>query len=105
METEYLTSMEHFVYALFAYQYDDSGAFNIILNSLNSEERLTLKQALETLLKMSDIYEKIFDYYFDKLKEDYFLFSKRDFAVFVLLKSVKFSKLPSSYVPPSSKPT
>ncbi|GIY98516.1 hypothetical protein CEXT_301111 [Caerostris extrusa] len=96
-ELELLASMEHFAYVLFAYQYNDSESFNIIFDSLNSEECLILKRAWKTLIKMNDIYGKIFDYYFEKLNDDYFLYSKRDFAVFVLLKSIKFCRSPSFY--------
>ncbi|GIY79423.1 LIM domain kinase 1 [Caerostris extrusa] len=92
-----LASMEHFAYTLFAYEYKGSEAFNILLNSLNSEECLILKRAWKTLIKMNDIYGKIFHYYFEKLDDDYFLYSKRDFAVFVLVKSSKFCRSPSFY--------
>ncbi|GIY68017.1 hypothetical protein CDAR_618981 [Caerostris darwini] len=56
-----------------------------------------LKTSVGNLIKMNDIYGKIFDYYFEKLNDDFFLYSKRDFAVFVLLKTIKFCRSPSFY--------
>ncbi|GIY98515.1 hypothetical protein CEXT_301101 [Caerostris extrusa] len=46
---------------------------------------------------MDDIYGKIFEYYFEKLNQDCFLYSKRDFTAFVLTKSFKFCRSPSFY--------
>ncbi|GIZ01869.1 hypothetical protein CEXT_171301 [Caerostris extrusa] len=92
-----LASVEHFTYTLFTYKYKGSEAFNIILDSLNSEECLILKRVWKTLIKINDIYGKIFDYYFEKLNSDYFLYSKRNFAVFVLVKSSKFCRSPSFF--------
>ncbi|GIX91425.1 hypothetical protein CDAR_477331 [Caerostris darwini] len=89
--------LEHFAHTLFLHQYGDIEAHNIMYDTLNSEERLTLKRALKTIKKMNDIYGKIFDYYFRKLNNVNFLHSKRDFAEFVLVRSMDFCESPSFY--------
>ncbi|GIZ01868.1 hypothetical protein CEXT_171291 [Caerostris extrusa] len=90
-------SMEKFAFSLFVYEYIDSEAFNIISDSLNSEELLILKRAWKTIKKMEDLYGKIFDDYFEKLNDDHFLYSKRDFTEFVLVRSLDFCESPSFY--------
>ncbi|GIY94506.1 hypothetical protein CEXT_663101 [Caerostris extrusa] len=89
--------LEHFAHTLFLRQYGDCGAHNIMYDTLNSEESLTLKRALKTIKKMNDIYGKIFDYYFRKLNNVNFLHSKRDFAEFVVVRSMDFCESPSFY--------
>ncbi|GIZ01867.1 hypothetical protein CEXT_171281 [Caerostris extrusa] len=89
--------LEHFAHTLFLHQYGDFEAHNIMYDTLNSEERLTLKGALKTIKKMDDIYGKIFDYYFKKLNNVNFLHSKRDFTEFVLLRCLDFCESPSFY--------
>ncbi|GIY79428.1 hypothetical protein CEXT_739001 [Caerostris extrusa] len=89
--------LEHFAHALFFYEYGDFESFNIILYSLNSEESLALKRAWKTIKKMDGIYGKIFDYYFKNLNNDHFLYSKKDFAAFVLVRSLDICRSPSFY--------
>ncbi|GIY36473.1 hypothetical protein CDAR_223051 [Caerostris darwini] len=90
-------SMENFAFTLFVYEYIDSEAFNIIFASLNSEEHLILKGAWKTIVKMDGIYGRIFDAYFENLNDDHFLYSKKDFADFVLVRSLDFCESPSFY--------
>ncbi|GIY04884.1 hypothetical protein CDAR_183741 [Caerostris darwini] len=89
--------LEHFAHTLFVYQSGDVEAFNILFYSLNSEESLVLKRAWKTIQKMDGIYGTIFDYYFKNLSHDHFLYSKKDFAAFVLVRSLDFSRSPSFY--------
>ncbi|GIY15192.1 hypothetical protein CDAR_199331 [Caerostris darwini] len=89
--------MENFAFTLLVYEYIDSEPFNIIFDSLNSEEHLILKGAWKTIKTMEDLYGKIFDDYFEKLNDDHFLYSKRDFTEFVLVRSLDFCESPSFY--------
>ncbi|GIY79426.1 hypothetical protein CEXT_738991 [Caerostris extrusa] len=90
-------SMENFAFTFFVYEYIDSEAFNIIFDSLNSEEHLILKGAWKTIKKMDDIYGRIFDDYFENLNDYHFLYSKKDFADFVLIRCHDFCESLSFY--------
>ncbi|GIY78737.1 hypothetical protein CEXT_119711 [Caerostris extrusa] len=90
-------SMEHFAFTLFVYQYTESEDFNIIFDSLHSKQLLILKRVSKTIKKMEDIYGKIFDDYFEKLNDDYYLCSIKYFAQFVLARIPDFCKSPSFY--------
>ncbi|GIY03830.1 hypothetical protein CEXT_806751 [Caerostris extrusa] len=93
----YSASVKHFAYALFVSYCGDIEAYKFILYYLDYKERLTLVRAGKTLLKMDDIYGKVFNCYFKKLKEDKVLHSKRDFAKSLLVKSYHFCPSPSFY--------
>ncbi|GIY67786.1 hypothetical protein CDAR_230011 [Caerostris darwini] len=96
-ELESLTSVEHFAYALFVSYCGDDEAYKFILYYLDWKERLTLVRVGKTLMKMDDIYGKVFNWYFEELKEDEVLHSKKDFAKSLLLKSFHFCRSPSFY--------
>ncbi|GIY68019.1 hypothetical protein CDAR_618991 [Caerostris darwini] len=99
METkcEYYASVKHFAYALFVYYRGEDEAYKAILDWLDYEECLTLIRVGKTLMKMDDIYGKIFRCYLEKWKEDRVLHSKKDFAKFLIERSSHFCRSPSFF--------
>ncbi|GIY81198.1 hypothetical protein CDAR_435111 [Caerostris darwini] len=94
---ELYSSVKHFAYALFVTYRGEDEAYKFILLWVKPDELQTLTRVITTLPKMNDIYGKIFHCYFERLKEDKILHSKKDFAKFLLVKSYHFCRSPSFF--------